>query len=80
MKLKPLALLALLLAPTLSAWSAEPLPSRAVAITIDDLPRGGDKGPRDLASIQAMTAKLLAPFAQQKIPVTGFVNAGRFET
>lgn len=54
-------------------------PARAVAITIDDLPRGGDKGPLDLASIQAMTAKLLQPFAAQGIPVIGFVNAGRYE-
>lgn len=60
------------------AWAGEAAPSRAVAITIDDLPRGGDKGPRDLPSIQALTAKLLAPFAAQKIPVIGFVNAGQF--
>lgn len=60
------------------AWAGETAPSRAVAITIDDLPRGGDKGPRDLPSIQALTAKLLAPFAAQKIPVIGFVNAGQF--
>lgn len=51
---------------------------REVAITIDDLPRGGDGGPRDLASIQAMTAKLLKPFHEQHIPVIGFVNAGRY--
>ena len=61
------------------AAAATPPPSRAVAITIDDLPRGGDKGPRDLASLQAMTAKLLQPFAEQRIPVIGFVNAGRYE-
>ena len=71
-----LCLIAFAAAPEARAASPSP---RVVAITIDDLPRGGDKGPRDLASIQAMTAKLLAPFAQQKIPVTGFVNAGRFE-
>jgi peptidoglycan/xylan/chitin deacetylase (PgdA/CDA1 family) len=45
-----------------------------VAITIDDLPRGGDGGGRDYASIKAMTEILLAPFRQQHIPVTGFVN------
>jgi peptidoglycan-N-acetylglucosamine deacetylase len=50
---------------------------RQVAITIDDLPRGGDGGPRDATAISAMTRRLLAPFAQQKIPLTGFVNAGR---
>jgi peptidoglycan-N-acetylglucosamine deacetylase len=76
---RALALLILaLVAPIASAASATP-PSRAVAITIDDLPRGGDKGPRDLASITAMTAKLLKPFAEQHVPVIGFVNAGRYE-
>ncbi len=49
---------------------------RQVAITIDDLPRGGDDpAGRDLASIRAMTKKLLAPL--DGIPVIGFVNAGR---
>lgn len=48
-----------------------------MAITIDDLPRGGDGGPSDLAGIRAMTEKLLQPFAAQRIPVIGFVNAGR---
>lgn len=50
---------------------------RQVAITIDDLPRGGDGGPRDLAAIRAMTQQLLKPFREQKIPLIGFVNAGR---
>ena len=50
---------------------------RQVAITIDDLPRGGDDGPRNLAAIRAMTQRLLKPFREQKIPVIGFVNAGR---
>jgi len=50
---------------------------RQVAITIDDLPRGGDGGPYDAASMRAMTEKLLRPFREQKIPVIGFVNAGR---
>jgi peptidoglycan/xylan/chitin deacetylase (PgdA/CDA1 family) len=49
----------------------------SVAITIDDLPRGGDGGPRDLASVRAMTEKLLQPFREQRIPVIGFVNEGR---
>jgi peptidoglycan/xylan/chitin deacetylase (PgdA/CDA1 family) len=52
---------------------------RQVAITIDDLPRGGDAGPRDLPALRAMTTKLVAPFREQKIPVIGFVNAGRFD-
>jgi peptidoglycan/xylan/chitin deacetylase (PgdA/CDA1 family) len=50
---------------------------REVAITIDDLPRGGDGGPRTLAAIREMTVQLLKPFRDQQIPVIGFVNAGR---
>jgi peptidoglycan/xylan/chitin deacetylase (PgdA/CDA1 family) len=50
---------------------------RRVAISIDDLPRGGDGGPRDYESLRTMTAKLLAPFKEQKIPVIGFVNEGK---
>lgn len=50
---------------------------REVAITIDDLPRGGDWGPYDPATVRAMTEKLLRPFRERKIPVIGFVNAGR---
>jgi peptidoglycan/xylan/chitin deacetylase (PgdA/CDA1 family) len=51
---------------------------RQVAITIDDLPRGGDlpRG-RDLAAVRAMTVKLLAPL--RGVPVIGFVNGGRAE-
>jgi peptidoglycan/xylan/chitin deacetylase (PgdA/CDA1 family) len=67
----------LLFCVALPAWSVAP-PARAVAITIDDLPRGGDKGPRDLASLTAMTAKLLKPFQEQHIPVIGFVNGSRY--
>jgi peptidoglycan/xylan/chitin deacetylase (PgdA/CDA1 family) len=51
--------------------------TRQVAITIDDLPRGGDGGPRSYAAIRAMTEKLLRPFREQHIPVIGFVNQGR---
>jgi peptidoglycan/xylan/chitin deacetylase (PgdA/CDA1 family) len=50
---------------------------REVAITIDDLPRGGDGAARDLASVRAMTERLLEPFRAERIPVTGFVNEGR---
>jgi peptidoglycan-N-acetylglucosamine deacetylase len=48
-----------------------------VAITIDDLPRGGDGSGRSLAAIRAMTERLLRPFRDGKIPVIGFVNEGR---
>jgi len=64
-----------------NAAASAPAPantSRAVAITIDDLPRGGDKGPRDLKSLTAMTARLLQPFREQHIPVIGFVNGSRY--
>ena len=50
---------------------------RSVAITIDDLPRGGDGGARTLAAVRAMTEKLLQPFRGGHIPVIGFVNQGR---
>ena len=50
---------------------------RQVAITIDDLPRGGDRGPDDLPGIRTMTQDLMRPFRERQIPVIGFVNAGR---
>jgi peptidoglycan/xylan/chitin deacetylase (PgdA/CDA1 family) len=50
---------------------------REVAITIDDLPRGGDGGPRSLVGVRAMTEQLLKPFRERKIPLIGFVNEGR---
>jgi peptidoglycan/xylan/chitin deacetylase (PgdA/CDA1 family) len=52
---------------------------RQVAITIDDLPRGGDRGPTTPEALRAMTARLLKPFRDGKLPVTGFVNEGRVE-
>jgi peptidoglycan/xylan/chitin deacetylase (PgdA/CDA1 family) len=52
---------------------------RQVAITIDDLPRGGDRGPVTLPAIRAMTERLLQPFRDGKVPVTGFVNEGRVD-
>lgn len=51
--------------------------AREVAITIDDLPRGGDRGGESYEAIRAMTVRLLSPFREEKIPLTGFVNAGR---
>jgi len=53
--------------------------TRQVAITIDDLPRGGDGGSSSLADISAMTQTLLRPFREQRIPVIGFVNEGRHQ-
>ena len=56
--------------------SGQPRSRRQVAITIDDVPRGGDGGSRRPADIAAMTRRLLRPF-DARIPVTGFVNAGQ---
>lgn len=64
-------LLALCLAS--AVWGAD----RQVAITIDDLPRGGDGGGASFDAIRDMTAKLLKPFHDEKIRLTGFVNSGR---
>jgi peptidoglycan/xylan/chitin deacetylase (PgdA/CDA1 family) len=52
------------------------LAEREVAITIDDLPRGGDFG-CEAAPLLTMTAKLLKPFREDRIPVTGFVIGSR---
>jgi peptidoglycan/xylan/chitin deacetylase (PgdA/CDA1 family) len=54
-------------------WGTE----RKVAITIDDLPRGGDGGGISLPAVREMTARLLQPFRDRRIPVIGFVNDGR---
>ncbi len=62
-----------MLLAALAAWGS----GREVAITIDDLPRGGDGGPRSLAGVRQMTDKLLKPFRAEKIPLIGFVNEGR---
>ena len=48
---------------------------RQVAITFDDLPRGGDGGGRDVESVRRMTSKLLDSL--RGVPLIGFVNAGR---
>jgi len=72
------AALALLLLPAAIGLAAAGA-GREVAITIDDLPRGGDGGGRSFAEIRGMTERLLAPFRKRKIPVTGFVHPGRTE-
>jgi peptidoglycan/xylan/chitin deacetylase (PgdA/CDA1 family) len=49
--------------------------SRAVAVTFDDLPRGGDSSrAHDLASVRAMTRKLLK--GMEGIPLAAFANSG----
>ncbi|HXM43073.1 MAG TPA: polysaccharide deacetylase family protein [Bryobacteraceae bacterium] len=66
--------LALLLLPLATTGA-----NRKVAITIDDLPPGGDGADRSFAGVRSMTERLLAPLREQKIPVTGFVHPGRTE-
>lgn len=50
--------------------------AREVAITFDDLPRGGDAG-GSIGADREMTIKLLMPFARRHIPIIGFVNECR---
>jgi len=70
---RPIACTALIFLTAALASAAD----RQVAITIDDLPRGGDGGGTSYDAIHAMTVKLLKPLHDQKIPLTGFVNSGR---
>lgn len=53
-------------------------PKRQVAITIDDLPLGGDcSGPCEIQYVRQITAQLLTPFRDEHVPLIGFVNAGK---
>ncbi len=51
---------------------------RAVAITIDDLPYVGAS--KDFKLVMSNTIKLLDPLRKAKIPVTGFVIGGGFDS
>jgi peptidoglycan/xylan/chitin deacetylase (PgdA/CDA1 family) len=53
------------------------LSARDVAITFDDLPRGGDGGSMTYEPVREMTVRLLAPLREQKIPLTVFVNPAK---
>jgi len=67
---------ALLVAVVLPLPAQNPAPNpppREIAITIDDLPAAGSNL-MAAAEITQMTAKLLGPLRDQKIPVVGFVN------
>src|SRR5262245_51755901 len=61
-----------------SAAGALAQTGRTVAITIDDLPRGGDAACSAERTLR-INRKLLEPIAAQKVPVTGFVNAGKVQ-
>ena len=50
---------------------------RQVAITIDDLPRGGDAIETCSGDLLAFTRQFLQPLRQARIPFSGFVNEGR---
>jgi len=54
------------------AWAAD----RQVAITIDDLPRGGDAGPCG-GDLLTFNRRFVEPLHAAKIPFSGFVNEGR---
>ena len=71
---KLLITLCLLCVFTGSTFStAQQPPDRQVAITIDDLPAGSANS-MSAATINEMTAKLLATLRDEKVPVVGFVN------
>jgi peptidoglycan/xylan/chitin deacetylase (PgdA/CDA1 family) len=53
--------------------SAQKVPDRQVAITIDDLPAGSANS-MDAATITEMTTKLLTTLRDEKVPAVGFVN------
>src|SRR5882762_2364950 len=53
--------------------TAQKLPDRQVAITIDDLPAGSANS-MDAPTITEMTEKLLTTLRDQKVPAVGFVN------
>ena len=55
------------------AWLPCVAADRQIAITIDDLPAGAANW-MSAAEINQMTAKLLTPLREQKIPAVGFVN------
>jgi peptidoglycan-N-acetylglucosamine deacetylase len=57
-----------------------PALQRRVAITIDDLPRGGDGSEPTFEAVRAINERLVRPFRQGGIPFTGFVNEGRAST
>ncbi|HWN84348.1 MAG TPA: polysaccharide deacetylase family protein [Vicinamibacterales bacterium] len=52
-------------------------PRRSIAITIDDLPSGGDRAGRTFDAVWSMNERLLRPFKEGRIALTGFVNQGR---
>ncbi len=68
-RLYAISLVCILAAACLPCVAAD----RQIAITIDDLPAGAANW-MSAAEINQMTAKLLTPLREQKIPAVGFVN------
>lgn len=62
---------------SIALYAASAAAELEVAITIDDLPRGGDSAERSLPAVLEMTERLLRPFRDEDVPVIGFVNEGR---
>jgi peptidoglycan/xylan/chitin deacetylase (PgdA/CDA1 family) len=69
------ALLVLLVGRGVSSAVHAQSPRRSVAITVDDLPQGGDGSDPSFDGIYAMNERLLRPFKEGRVPLTGFVNA-----
>lgn len=69
------ALIAASVVAVLASLTQAQTPRRSVAITVDDLPQGGDGSPASFDAVYAMNERLLRPFKDARIPLTGFVNA-----
>ena len=68
-------LLAAAVVALLAALTHAQTPRRSVTITVDDLPKGGDGSSSAFDAVYAMNERLLRPFKDGRIPLTGFVNA-----
>jgi peptidoglycan/xylan/chitin deacetylase (PgdA/CDA1 family) len=72
---RPSGLLCVIVAVLALYVTTHTQPRRSVAITVDDLPRGGDGTAPSFDAIYAMNERLMRPFKDGRIPVIGFVNA-----
>jgi peptidoglycan/xylan/chitin deacetylase (PgdA/CDA1 family) len=72
------ALVLISLAVPATAGDSAARTNRVVAVTFDDLPGPpGSLVANDVAALRENTRKLLATFAEARIPVVGFVNEGK---
>lgn len=74
------------LAAVLAGFAAVPGPAaerREIAVTFDDLPgnsvagAAGPDGADEIAALERMTSKLVGVISARRVPVVGFVNAGK---